>query len=59
MISDFHIAHKDDPTVKLCPMDNCRGIIKAAGVETELICSKCHNLFCIDCLLPAHNGNCN
>ena len=52
----FHLTTKD-PTIKLCPRDNCDGLIKKQC--SEMKCTHCYNIFCANCLLGVHKGACD
>jgi hypothetical protein len=39
-IYQFHLVSKD-PNVKLCPKENCEGVIRPSG-ETSMTCDSCH-----------------
>ena len=56
-IYQFQLISKD-PNVKLCPKENCEGIMKPSA-ENVMICDSCHQQFCGKCLLPSHEGNCD
>jgi hypothetical protein len=47
-----------DPNVKLCPKENCEGLIRTT-LENVMVCDQCESTFCARCLLARHEGECD
>ena len=52
----FNLTMKD-PDTKLCPKNDCEGLIKRN--DNEMQCTLCKSFFCPSCLLALHKGPCD
>ena len=57
-IHQFHLTHKD-PNSKLCPAENCEGIIRKDDGSNTMTCDTCNVKFCSECLFVDHDGLCD
>ena len=46
----------DNPNLRLCPAENCEGVIET---NVSYACQACRTLFCKECMLKAHEGPCD
>jgi hypothetical protein len=51
-VHQFFVTSKD-PSKKLCPKENCKGIIQAK-TEGMMTCDTCRDNFCSKCILKNH-----
>jgi hypothetical protein len=56
-IYQFFMISKD-PNLKICPKEDCEGIIRVTG-DNLMLCDICTRSFCGNCLLEQHEGECD
>jgi len=55
-VHNFYVT-SNDPTLRLCPKENCDGIIKIIEGQAR-VCGTCKKEFCSECYFEKHEGNC-
>ena len=56
-IQNFYKSLKN-PSIRMCPRENCEGILDLGTGEEEIKCDTCKKWFCSKCLFPVHYGEC-